>query len=215
MNASVPVAGPCLTAPSEPTKPQDKLKTALIIEDNRIDQLLLEHLLTCENFQVLTANDGEQGVAMFEQKGADIVFVDVLMPRMNGFDTASRIKASAKDGFVPVIFVTGLDDDMAPLNCINAGGDDYIAKPFNPNILKAKLAAIERICEINLSLENKHRVLCKLHNYMQREQELAERIYSGAVTAGNVTLNQIQTLLRPATTFNGDLFLTARPPPEG
>ena len=215
MNASGLGAVHSLTSTAEPTKQEEKLRTALIIEDNRVDRLLLEHLLIQENFRVLTAADGEQGVGLFEQYGPDIVFVDVVMPRMDGFETTAHIKALSKDGFIPVIFITSLDDDAAPLSCIDAGGDDYIPKPFNPNILRAKLAAIERIRAIHLSLANKHRALSKLHNHMEREQEIAERVYANVVTADNQALNQIRVLFRPATTFSGDLFLTARQPSGG
>jgi DNA-binding response OmpR family regulator len=190
-------------------------KTALVIEDNRIDRILLEQLLTQENFQVLTAASGEDGIVQFKQNRVDIVLVDVMMPHMDGFETTRRIKSLCGEDYVPVIFLTALEDYDAPLQCINAGGDDYIPKPINAHLLKAKLAAIERLCNLNRSLNSKHQELYRLHTKMRREQEIAESIYSGAVTANNVALDQIQVLHRPATTFSGDLFLTARQPSGG
>ncbi len=191
---------------------KSKRGTALVIDDKASNRMLLKTLLIKEGFQVIAAENGEQGVEKFEQEGADIVFMDVMMPVLDGYEATRRIKALAGDEFVPVIFVTVLTDKSALAQCIEAGGDDVLGKPLEPTVLRAKTLAAERTRDLYRRIQEQNRELNTLHSQLQREQEIAERIFTAAVTEPNVALESIRTLLRPATTFNGDLLLTAQRP---
>ncbi len=185
---------------------------ALVVDDNVSNRALLRVLLSREGFKVILAEDGRHGVALFERDGADIVFMDIMMPGMDGYEATTRIKAAAGDQFVPVIFLTALTDQAALAKCIEVGGDDFLTKPYEPAIFKAKIIAAERIRDLYRKIREQHQELSVLHNLMQREQEIAEQIFTAAVTSPNVALSSIRTLLLPAATFNGDLLLTARRP---
>lgn len=185
---------------------------ALVVDDARGNRFLLESLLSKEGFSVLLAEDGEQGVAVFEREGADIVFMDIMMPHMDGYEATRRIKALAGEQFVPVIFLTALNDEDALAKCIEVGGDDFLTKPYQPAILKAKIIAAERTRDLYRRIQTQHAELRVLHGRTQREQEIAEQLFTGAVAASNVPLDCIRTLLRPAAIFSGDFLLTARRP---
>lgn len=186
--------------------------TALVVDDQASNRALLQALLAKEGFQVMSAEDGEQAVNLFEREGADIIFMDVMMPVMDGYEATRRIKALAGENFVPVIFVTAMSDKHALARCLEVGGDDFLTKPYDQTILRARTRAAERVRDLYRKVWKQNRELGALHSHMQREQEIAERIFTAAVTQTNVALNQIRTLLRPAATFNGDLLLTARRP---
>jgi CheY-like chemotaxis protein len=206
-------AGPAVGAGATSGAPATASRgRALVVDDRASNRALLEALLVKEGFEVLFAVDGRQGVSLFEREGADIVFMDVMMPVMDGYEATRRIKALAGDCFVPVIFVTSLSDTHALARCIEVGGDDFLNAPYEQTILRARILAAERVRDLNRKIQEQNRELNTLHNHMQREQEIAERIFSEAVTQPNVALNHIRTLLRPAATFNGDLLLTARRP---
>ncbi len=101
--------------------------------------------------------------------------------------------------------MTAITDETALARCIDVGGDDYLTKPYSHTALAAKVQAMERIRAL-------HEDLRLLYSRMQRDEEIAEQVFSGAVLAGNVALDQIQTFLRPASVFSGDILLTAYSP---
>ncbi len=211
MSPSVPGA----VGPADEVCPVPPEGTALVVDDDRTNRLLLQHLLHAEGFHVELAADGEAGVALFERCAPDIVFMDVVMPHLDGYEAARRIKALSGRRFVPVVFLTALSDDETPLRCMEAGGDDFIHKPFRPNMLRAKLASIERIRRLYQRQAQEHDELATLHAYLRRDHEIAERIYTNAISADNVAQAHIQLLLQPASTFSGDILLSAYCPDGG
>ena len=175
------------------------LGVALVVEDNRSQRLLLRSRLEQLNYTVVEAADGEEGLARFIEKRPDVVIMDVVMPRMNGFEATRRIKAHDPHDFVPVVFLTSLDPDQLR-RCIEAGGDDVLGKPYDPAMLGYKLRALIRSRSL-------HREFRELHQHMQREQEIAEEVLSSAVLRGNAKPPGLEQLQRPASTFCGDLLL--------
>jgi serine phosphatase RsbU (regulator of sigma subunit) len=127
------------------------------------------------------------------------------MPVMDGYEATRRIKQLAGDRFIPVIFLTAMSDEKALARCVEVGGDDFLAKPFSFTLLSAKVTAMERIHAL-------HQATHALYSRMQRDEEIAEQVFSSAVVAENVALDQIRSLLKPANVFSGDLLLTAYAP---
>ncbi|MBK1673028.1 serine/threonine protein phosphatase [Ectothiorhodospira shaposhnikovii] len=182
--------------------------TALIVDDEATNRLLLGTMLRREGFHVIEAEDGYQALSLFDASSPDIIFMDVMMPGMDGFETTRRIKARSGADFVPVIFLTALHDDHSQVRCIEVGGDDSLSKPFSFTILKARIVAMERVRDLHRSIAAKNRMLAGLLEIDRQEQALAERIFSYAVNDRNVAREHLGLLLRPAATFNGDLFLS-------
>ncbi|MEW8126611.1 MAG: fused response regulator/phosphatase, partial [Candidatus Thiodiazotropha endolucinida] len=190
--------------PKIPTQPQHN-GIALIVEDEVTNRMILKALLKKHGYNVIEAENGAEAIQHFKKQSPDIIFMDVMMPVMDGYEAASEIKRLAGDQFVPIIFLTAMSDEKALARCVEVGGDDFLSKPYSFTVLSAKVKAMERIRTL-------HQDTRMLYSRMQRDEEIAEQVFSGAVIAGNVALEHIRSLLKPASVFSGDLMLTAFAP---
>lgn len=120
----------------------------LTIDDEAVIAQLLEIILEPQGYTMCAAHSGLEGLRLFEEERPDIVLLDMHMPGMNGMQVVRGIKKMCGERFVPVIFLTSTHDDDILADCIDAGGDDLINKPFNQTILEAKLRAWERNIKI-------------------------------------------------------------------
>lgn len=124
----------------------------LVIDDDlELCELLAEYLAP-EGFEVETVNDGESGAekALTEEYG--LVVLDVMLPKMNGFDVLRHIREQSK---IPVIMLTARGDDIDRIVGLEMGADDYLPKPFNPRELVARIRAIQRRAETSGEKEAK------------------------------------------------------------
>jgi DNA-binding response OmpR family regulator len=113
----------------------------LIIDDDEELCELVSEYLTVEGFEVESVNDGETGLERAVDGDYSIVILDVMLPKMNGFDVLRNLR---KESRLPVIMLTARGDDMERIVGLEIGADDYLAKPFNPRELAARLRAILR-----------------------------------------------------------------------
>ncbi|MEN8167445.1 MAG: fused response regulator/phosphatase [Pseudomonadota bacterium] len=185
--------------------PSDHRGSALIVDDELSNRVILKALLKKMGYAVIQADNGEEAVTLFEQSRPNLVLMDIMMPIMDGYAATRKIKQLTGDRFTPVIFLTAVTDETALSRCIEVGGDDFLTKPYSHTLLAAKVHAMERIQVL-------HQDLHLLYNRMQRDEEIAEQVFSGAVLKGNVALDEIRSLLRPASVFSGDILLTAFSP---
>jgi CheY-like chemotaxis protein len=188
---------------------KDKNGLALVVDDVAANRKVLEALLKLEGYQTISAENGAQAVQLFTDLRPDIVFMDAMMPVMDGYEATTRIKSLAGTEFIPVIFLTALSEGEALVNCIEAGGDEFLSKPFKQEILRAKIKAMQRIRELSRTVARQHLKIEKQHSMMVREQVIAEQIYNRAVTSDNIATKYINSLLRAVSIFSGDLLLTA------
>lgn len=189
--------------------------TALIVDDEPSNCRLLSQMLRREGFNPREAYDGFQALELFAQEPADIVFMDVMMPHMDGFETTRRLKQLTGARFVPVIFLTALRDEQSLVQCVEAGGDDFLSKPFSFSILKARIQAMERVRDLQRALAAKNDALAELIEQDREEQALAERIFTRAINVNNVAPAGLTLVQRPAALFSGDLVLTEYLPDGG
>lgn len=103
----------------------------LIVDDVISNILLLKVLLTNENFNIVTANNGQQALEQVEKEKPDLVLLDVMMPDMSGFEVAMRMKADKVMSEIPIIFLTALNSTADIVKGFQVGGNDFISKPFN------------------------------------------------------------------------------------
>lgn len=115
-------------------------KVLLIDDDTELTTLLSEYLSE-EGFQVETSDDARLGIVDAAGQSADIVVLDVMMPRMNGIDALQRIRRVSS---VPVLMLTAKGDDIDRISGLNLGADDYVSKPCSPGELVARIRAILR-----------------------------------------------------------------------
>lgn len=119
----------------------DKLKVLVVDDESRMRKLVKDFLLK-SNYEVIEAEDGVQAVDIFfAQKDIALVVLDVMMPKMDGFQVCREIRAHSK---VPIIMLTAKSDERDELQGFELGVDEYISKPFSPKILVARIEAILR-----------------------------------------------------------------------
>ena len=115
--------------------------TVLIADDDGISRKLLRRLLEQDGFTVRAAADGEEALEVFAEEAVDIVLLDIVMPGLDGISVLERLKATPGASHVPVIMISAVDETESVVRCIEIGADDYLPKPFNPVILRARMNA--------------------------------------------------------------------------
>lgn len=187
----------------------------LVVDDEFIQRMILKELLNNLGFDVLLAADGQEALALFESHLPVLVFMDAMMPVMDGFEATQSIKALPAGKLTPIIFLTSLDDPNDLKKCIQAGGDDFISKPANPAILSARIDAAERTRQLYNTLHQQHLELIK-HLEFERENELlAHKVFTHAVTSRNQQHPGISVACHSADSFSGDLVLYGSLPGNG
>lgn len=113
----------------------------LVVDDERLNRSILRAALGKEGHDVVEAADGREALDRLAEGGADVVLLDIVMPVMDGYETLAAIKADPDLAHVPVIIISGVDQVDSVVRCIEMGATDYLTKPFQPAILKARLDA--------------------------------------------------------------------------
>ncbi|MFT4606819.1 MAG: CheY-like chemotaxis protein [Urechidicola sp.] len=183
------------------------LGTALIVDDDRSNRFILKTLLKQYDYRIVEANNGQEAIDQYHKEKPDIIFMDVIMPIMDGYVATTQIKAAAGSNFVPVIFLTAMSDEKSITKCIEVGGDDFMVKPYDPFLLKTKIQAMHRIATLNRKVQG-------MYSMINREQELAEAFFINAIQGQNVKSDFLKTSIRPADTFSGDMVLSAYSPSQ-
>ena len=117
----------------------EEKKTVLIVEDEKGIVDILRFNLEKEGYAVLTAYDGETGLALAQEKNPDIILLDVMLPKMNGFDVCRILRENGSS--VPVIILTAREEETDKVLGLELGADDYITKPFSMRELMARVKA--------------------------------------------------------------------------
>lgn len=186
--------------------------TILIAEDSAADRLLLSTIVRRQGHQVLTAANGAEAVETFKEQQPDLVLMDALMPVMDGFEAARQIKALAGEALVPIIFLTSLTESEALARCLEAGGDDFLAKPYNQVILAAKIKAMDRLRRLQATVLQQRDLIARHHDYLLNEQRVAKAVFDKVAHSGCLSAPNIRYLQSPYALFNGDLLLAAYTP---
>lgn len=113
----------------------------LVIEDEESFSDTLSFMLTKEGFTVSVANTGNKGLAEFEQRGADLILLDLMLPGMSGTDVCKAVRAKSN---VPIIMLTAKDTEVDKVLGLELGADDYVTKPFSIRELVARVRAVLR-----------------------------------------------------------------------
>ena len=132
--------------------PETALK-ALLIEDTLTSATLVSHQLRKMGITPLLARDGEAGIEFFQKEHPDLILLDIILPGLDGFEVARRIRQFEKAGeWTPIIFLTARTSDEDLEKAIAVGGDDYLIKPVSEIVLAAKVRAMQRIAQMRYSL---------------------------------------------------------------
>ena len=117
----------------------------LVVDDMPTNVKLLEARLMAEYFQVLTAANGEDAIALCESGQCDMVLLDVMMPGIDGFEVCKRLKANPETAHLPIVMVTALDHPEDRVKGLEAGADDFLTKPVNDLALVTRVKSLIRM----------------------------------------------------------------------
>jgi YesN/AraC family two-component response regulator len=132
----------------------------LIIEDHKDIRLYMK-ILFSPHYTLIMAENGEEGIRMARKEMPDIIISDVMMPGLNGFECTKILKEDIKTCHIPIILLTALVGDTNMVKGLEVGADDYILKPFNPDILLSK---VKRLIENRLHLKQTYMKLMMANN---------------------------------------------------
>ncbi|BAQ66121.1 SpoIIE family protein phosphatase [Geminocystis sp. NIES-3709] len=175
----------------------------LVVDDNKNNRDLLFTQLTREGYTVSTSIDGREALEMIAQKNYDLILLDLLMPEIDGYQVLENIKQDEKKKHIPVIMISALDEMENVIRCIEIGAEDYLPKPFNKTLLKARIGA---------SLEKK--------NLRDREVEYTKKLNIELDKGREMQLNflpsqplklpnwEIASFFKPARQVAGDFYDT-------
>jgi CheY-like chemotaxis protein len=173
----------------------------LVVDDNRVNRMVLTRALQEQGHAVATAEHGRQALELLRARPAgqaewdtafDVVLLDILMPEMDGYETLAEIKRDEALRHLPVIMISAVDEMESVLRCIEMGATDYLPKPFNAGLLRARLSASlagKRLRDLELEyLEQVGRVIDAAGAV---ESESFEPASLDAVAARDDTLGQL------------------------
>ncbi len=189
--------------------------TVLVADDNHSDRLIISGILKREGHEVLQAANGREAVDIFTEHRPHLVLLDALMPELDGFEAARLIKCAAGEDLVPIIFLTSLTDAESLAKCLDAGGDDFLSKPYNRVILEAKIHAFQRMRQMHQTLQNQRDQIAKNNSHMLHEQRVAKAVFDNVAHSGCLDAPNIKHMLSPLSVFNGDVLLAAYKPSGG
>jgi len=132
----------------------------LVVDDIAANRDLLARRLIREGHRVVIAEDGASALESLENEEFDLILLDLMMPGMNGFEVLCRLKSDQRTRHIPVIMISALDEIDSAVRCIEAGAEDYVPKPFNPILLRARIGA----CLEKKSLRDREQAIQKLQS---------------------------------------------------
>jgi CheY-like chemotaxis protein len=112
----------------------------LVVDDDRINRMILSRELEREGHTVATVDDGRRALEALRHEPFDIVLLDVLMPELDGYQTLTQIERDETLRHIPVIMVSALEEIDSVVRCIELGAADYLPKPFDPMLLRARIS---------------------------------------------------------------------------
>ena len=134
-------------------------QTILIVADSPVNRKILGELLTREGYPVLTADSGEAALTLLQTERPDLVILDIMLPGISGFETCKQLKADPATADIPIIFISSLDRTKDKIVGFEAGGVDYITKPFQPAEVLARISTHLRLCYLQHCRDKQNREL--------------------------------------------------------
>jgi two-component system sensor histidine kinase/response regulator len=123
------------------TRPAGAPGLLLVVDDDVTNREVLSRQLARQGHLVLTASSGREALRLVQEHAFDLVLLDIMMPDMDGYEVLGRLKADERLRHIPVVMISALNEVQSVVRCIEAGAEDYLAKPFDPTLLKARIGS--------------------------------------------------------------------------
>ena len=148
----------------------------LVVDDNEVNRDLLSRQLARAGYSIYTAENGREALELVGMQDFDLVLLDIMMPEIDGFEVLRNLKSDEALRDIPVIMISALDEIDSAVRCIEMGAEDYLSKPFDPVLLKARIGANLRIRRMR---DREHAIAEQLRS----ERELTARLLRSAFPA--------------------------------
>ncbi|GAB2189439.1 two-component system response regulator HsbR [Sessilibacter sp. MAH1] len=182
----------------------------LIADGVEANRHFLQRLLKDSGFTCIEAKNGSEAVEMVVQhEDLCAILMAVEMPEMSGLDATRIIKKTIKDIYLPVIFITSMDDDETLEQCFASGGDDYLSMPLNKTALICRLNAHRRLYSLTSNINQKNKELQFHQDMVEREHAVVEHVFANVINPAMAQLDFVRPYISPMTTFSGDLYLAS------
>ncbi len=156
--------------------------TLLLIDDNQ-DMLSMMNLILIEEYNILVATSAEEGLKIMREKKPDLVVSDVMMPGMDGYEFCRHVKSDETLKHTPILLVTALSESSSLVEGVDSGADDYLSKPFERKVLKARIHSLLRMrrIEAELALINQNAKI-RTGDLIERQQSLFSSLIKSLVS---------------------------------
>jgi DNA-binding response OmpR family regulator len=173
----------------------------LCIDDSKLNRAFIVKILTPLNISVDEAENGIAGLEMIDRNSYDLILLDIIMPEMDGFGFLKEFSRDAREQFIPVILMTGLDDLNAKIKGLSTGADDYLLKPLNEQELIARVFSLLRLKNANSELYEKNMLI-------KKELEAAKKIQRYIVPSdfSFIDYPSVSGIYKPIEDIGGDFF---------
>jgi putative two-component system response regulator len=200
----LPPAGALDDLTNFPSTEEDQARI-LVVDDEALVRQILSDQLVEAGYLVSTAEDGEEALAKVATESPDLILLDIIMPKLDGFEVCRRLKSDERTILIPVVMVTCLTATQDRIQGIEVGADDFLSKPFNPQELITRVRSSLRLKRYTDELENAATVLFSLAASVEAKDpwtnEHCDRLARTSVVMGKtlgLPRNQLKALLRGA-----------------
>jgi len=175
---------PFATSPTRKDMSMNKLATILIVDDQERNRNLLADFITSFGHTPVLAENGAVALETARARPVDIILLDVMMPVLDGHQTLKHLKADTELRHIPVVMISALDELQSITRCIEMGADDYLPKPFNPTVLRARLNG----CLVKKGLHDQEMEHERLMEQYNRELEQRVRLQVNEIASTQLAL---------------------------
>lgn len=187
----------------------------LVVDDEPQNIQVLRIRLQAEGYSVLTATNGQEALEQVKTRSPDLILLDVMMPKMNGFEVCERIRLDKTTQFIPIVMVTALSETQDRIDALDVGADDFISKPFDSLEVLARVRSLVRVKQYHDELEKTNQALTRantelatVNNRLEEELQMAREVQAGLMPQGVTDLSGFRTVSHyiPEMTVGGDFF---------
>jgi putative two-component system response regulator len=159
----------------------------LVVDDEERNRRLMEAMIFPLGHEVLLASDGEEGIAKAMSESPDVILLDVMMPKMNGFEVARRLKDEWQTKTIPIVIVTALREVEDRVRALEAGADDFLSKPVDKVELRARITSLVKVKAYSEYMRNYQRIL---------EEEVEHKTQELKDAFNKIRVASLETILR-------------------
>ena len=180
----------------------------LVVDDEPKNIRILQILHEAKGYIVIAATHGQEALDQVKEASPDLILLDIMMPRMNGYEVCERIRADEETQFVPIVMVTALTEAKDRIKAIEVGADDFISKPFDSLEVIARARSLLRVKQYHDALKQANQELAEHNARLDMELQMAQEVQASLMPQGITDLAGFRVVSHytPEIAVGGDFF---------